>query len=790
MSKGGILGMNIERDAKIEFHELGTLTSVTRWISTHDEGLAEWLKNARRAYQPDRANVDERHRVAVLLLRDVDGEAPARIGLLDVGGATVEDVTRWSTWQDPDAASRGSGVPEEETQGNGGKAYMYRLFRGPARILGVRDKKLNRKGFEGPSNSLDRGIPGFMPDIASGRDLPITSWESELRRALEPYDISFDELPKEVQQAVRSRTAFTLVEGFDPVDIYKGRIPAEDLVHKVLRHDQSTLAVQQLRLYAIHNGRAMNEGKPLDLEPIVPYPGFEIPIAYEIPEELPDDNGVTQSTTLHGARPRGRLILYTSRENMPHAYKKLKPRWKVTYRTEKQMIGSKPLSELVPTTPGSYFIYATVELSALEPDYVALGRVRPNEGPLVEAVDRFVADKVRALAKEISDRRRQELDQQALDEVHEENRKLDNFKNRFLPSGGIGGDGGFGEGGKGPKEGDLHPDRIREYGEVPESIVLEWDPAQTLRIGRHVKLRINSLLKPRALDGSGRLVARVKLEWISADRHIVRFEDGDLMTALSKGTTEVWARIKGMPIESSRLHAEVWTVDHVLLTPRTLEIPLGRRKQIVAEVTSDEGFRSTNVFLNWEHDADDPLIVRIIPTGLISGNRLGSTSISAGAGDPTKGGVWARIRADVTVIPNPEQIERGGGYPQLLLTGRDTDPATGEIRRGDPDQPTLWQEVTDYQNNIWWLNLDSPEAAFFFKQRTEDSKLWRGFHAQKVVDMVIQVHMKEAFTAKGDAERPDLWSRHKAVLETYQVELTQAMWEKLQSYVQTSGGLD
>jgi hypothetical protein len=85
---------------------------------------------------------------------------------------------------------------------------------------------------------------------------------------------------------------------------------------------------------------------------------------------------------------------------------------------------------------------------------------------------------------------------------------------------------------------------------------------------------------------------------------------------------------------------------------------------------------------------------------------------------------------------------------------------------------------------------DSPEAAFFFKGGIEDITLWRAFHAQKVVDMVIQVHMKEAFTAQGDAERPDLWSRHKATLETYQVELTQAMWEKLQDYVLTGKGLD
>src|ERR1043166_9704993 len=62
--------MAIERDRQIKFHELGTLQSVTRWIRNHEEGLAEWLKNARRAYQSDRANVAEEHRVAVLLFND------------------------------------------------------------------------------------------------------------------------------------------------------------------------------------------------------------------------------------------------------------------------------------------------------------------------------------------------------------------------------------------------------------------------------------------------------------------------------------------------------------------------------------------------------------------------------------------------------------------------------------------------------------------------------------------------------------------------------------------------
>jgi hypothetical protein len=243
-------------------------------------------------------------------------------------------------------------------------------------------------------------------------------------------------------------------------------------------------------------------------------------------------------------------------------------------------------------------------------------------------------------------------------------------------------------------------------------------------------------------------------------------------------------------VRSPEITVEVWSVDHVLLTPRTLEIPLGRKQQILAEVTNDEGERATNVFLNWKHDADDQLIVRIHPTGWVTGNRLGRTSITAGAGDPEAGGVWARIGAEVTIIPNPEEIKRGGGFPRLKLTGRDEDPATGEIRLGNPDQPALWQDPIDYVNNIWWLNLDAPDAAFLFKQRGETPSLWRSFHAQKVVEMVMQVHMQEEFTKLGESERKDLWASHKAALERYQIQLSEQMWQALQNYVLTGSGLD
>src|SRR5258708_172118 len=147
------------------------------------------------------------------------------------------------------------------------------------------------------------------------------------------------------------------------------------------------------------------------------------------------------------------------------------------------MIGATSVSERAPATHGAAFIYGYVELPALEPAYVEHGRRRPKDGPLVEALDRFITEKVRLLAHEINARRRRELDDKALDEVHKENRKLDEFKNRFLPSFGEGG-GGDGDGkGPGPRKPVREGPRPVNWGTEPE--VLDYEiPNQDLNLGK------------------------------------------------------------------------------------------------------------------------------------------------------------------------------------------------------------------------------------------------------------------------------------------------------------------
>jgi hypothetical protein len=473
---------------------------------------------------------------------------------------------------------------------------------------------------------------------------------------------------------------------------------------------------------------------------------------------------------------------------MYYAHKNLRPRWKILYRTRHTMVGSKPVSDFTPGTPGSAFIYGIIELEALEPGYVGLGRLRPKDGPLVEAVDLFTESQIKELAREINDRRREDLDERALDEVQEENRKLDEFKNRFLSEDGAGTGGGSGDG---DEEGVAWPPPPppTEYGTEPDSIELTVpDPA--LRVGLGVKLHLKQVLRARIQDDLGRTVPAAELEWFTDDKRVAAFEADDVLIGVGKGQTEIWAKVKGESIVSPRVAIDVWVVDHVLLTPRTLEIPLGKRERIVAEVTSDEGDRATDVYLTWAHDADDPMTVRIRPNGTVTANRVGRTSITAGSGESGTGGVWSRIPVEVSVIPNPEEPRRGSGFPRLLLTGRDVDPGTDEVREGDPDAPCLWQEPADYIHNVWWLNLQSPEAAFAFGQRDHEGLLWRSFHVGRVMEMVTQVLMQDEFTRRGEAEREAYWADHKQALDRHEVQTIQQMWEALDLYVKSGEGLE
>src|SRR3989344_4461963 len=287
---------NEEPLIRLPVHDFGTLQGLTSWINKHDEGIAELFKNVRAAYQENRADVKPQDRVAVIFIKDSDKEDPARIGVLDVGGLTFEDIEKWSMWQDPEASSRGR-KKDEETQGNGGKAYMYKLFSGPTSIWGIKDDKKNGAEFIGKRGSLERGIPKFITthreiwqprDVLNPteeeKDIKINDWkECLVDNLFSLYNASWADLPKEVKKALENRKSFTLVTGDNPIDWAEGKANIKNLVKQIIRHPQTQRSIQEVNFYVIHNGKLLFKDS-LELEKIDPYPKFEKPIEYDIPE--------------------------------------------------------------------------------------------------------------------------------------------------------------------------------------------------------------------------------------------------------------------------------------------------------------------------------------------------------------------------------------------------------------------------------------------------------------------------------------------------------------------------
>ncbi len=760
--------LKIEKD-EIEFHQLGVLTSVTKWINTHERGFPEWIKNVRSAY--NRLNLPEKHKVAVLLFKDKDERGPAKLGLLDVGGATSEDIKRWSVWQDPEASSRGQ-EKQEETQGNGGKAYMYRLFKGPAYIIGIKNDIRNCKGFSGECGSLDRGNPGFIPNKKEGKNCKISEWDYKLLSELQNFNANIANLPTEVRNTIYDRKSFTIVCGSNPVEWENKDI--NSFLKRIIKQSQSTLAIEQVKFYVIHNGKLLWRGKPLKLEDITPHPKFKEPIIYDIPKTLltRDGNQVNTTKSPSGIHAPGRIILYTSKENMEASHVVLKPRWAVTYKTRYEIVGQKTMPEII-SAPGTHFIYASVELDALSPNYVNLGRKIPNEGPLIDAVDKFLSEKIRELAKQINEFNKEELDKSFLDDIQKENIYLNDLKNEFLPKGGaleVVDTNGEGTGSKKQK---TH--KSVQWGEKTYKIETQ---VYAFKIGVRVSVNLKTLLKPSAKDSSGNPILSPNWEWKSDNNNIIEIDNAGNCKAKLKGTCNIWVSLAKSSVISAPIEVEVWDIKEIILSPRNLEISTGHIKMITAQVTNDEGERSDDVILKWRHDSEDQKLIKISPKGYIFGNTIGKTNVYA------ETIISCTNPCEVEIIKSKNVEGKGSGFPQLLLTDKDIDPFTGQSKEGDPEASVLWQEPIDVKNNIWWLNLQSKDAAFTYNYREKDKRLWRLFHSKILVEMMIQVHMQEEYYKKEQKE--GLWSDYKNVYDRKYVELSQAMWvrEKLGKYVE------
>ncbi len=96
----------------------------------------------------------------------------------------------------------------------------------------------------------------------------------------------------------------------------------------------------------------------------------------------------------------------------------------------------------------------------------------------------------------------------------------------------------------------------------------------------------------------------------------------------------------------------------------------------------------------------------------------------------------------------------GKGRPQILLSDQDICPFDhSRVLLNDSDPPVYqrpWKP--DYDNNVFWINLQHPLAHELLKGG-EETVRWRTFHFERIVDVFIMIEVRRKF---GDSENLDV----------------------------------
>lgn len=91
---------------------------------------------------------------------------------------------------------------------------------------------------------------------------------------------------------------------------------------------------------------------------------------------------------------------------------------------------------------------------------------------------------------------------------------------------------------------------------------------------------------------------------------------------------------------------------------------------------------------------------------------------------------------------------KGKKFTQVLLSGIDEDPVSGEVLTLPPQQPAVYQRPQDIHHGIYWINTARPLAQAIIDKHTRESAQWRNYLFQRYVDIFV----KEALYALEENE--------------------------------------
>lgn len=688
---------------------------LARVFNSHKKGLPEWLKNAREAYL--RRGVPKDRRIVIVNYQQ--GKTPEHTWLecVDFAGISGDDIeTRYLEWANPDAATKGLKPGEAEGgQGNGGKAYLRQMFQ-RGYFTSICEGRLSVVSF----TDAKKYVLDFVPDQGKGKnfdgDNPVLP---RIRKEASSWASSYD-LPKDHN--------VTIVRGVGPTK----PIDPDRMLDEIQQFPQARETIRTCRVHFAVNGAFKRE--LVVVEPEL-HPIFPKVIKIPIPATLL--LGKTRIPTCQPPKyPAGELELRVSAK--PLRGQALGTWNRMDFHgTGITVIGWKRIEELPLQHPQvCQFLFGRCTLPLLvDPtdNYETQGRVQLNDGPLAEALYRFIAeeaDKVLAqlakqLAGTVATKKRKNLEKL--------NQKLASWIESQLTS-----LRGLSETGDESGTG-----RTKRRDPVKK----EHEPAVKLTIHRsrlEMCKGVTYELRPVAADAEGRPVPAGRVVWksenpsvasVHPERGIVESRASGLTTISLRGETGLTSQPAVVQVhEATGLEIK---------TPSPVTVGSNRRIQIIPEVRTASGRSPKDVAVEWR--SSDGRVATVGQDGWLIGGEVGGAEITAHAG------ALESAPLEVVVERGAAGKPKGGGRgrPQILLSGHDSCPFDRNPFYLEMTDPPVYQRPfkPDYETNVFWINLQHPLADELLK-RGEESVQWRTYHFQRLVDVYTILELRGKF--RGD----------------------------------------
>jgi hypothetical protein len=366
----------------------GFLDLIGREFTSHEQGLAEWIKNSADAIRA--AGLPSRLEIIFLRLTDGENGMPPVFECVDFVGMTLKTIeTGFKPW------GRLSGRCEWPGSyggyGIGGKFYMRQMF-ASSDLITYCQGYLNIFGFD--ANHAYGYGEGY-------RNRPMSPGE-----ALRLADIDPLASMGGMRDAIISgRRGFSVFRGLWPKGVGQ-RIDVETLCQRLRHHPQAQNPLKWHRIGLIHNGVLAIER--LQPRSVPRRPGFERPWVEEIPATLPRVDG-TKGEVLHlseNAGSPGTLRLFVSSESLEREGKMASLN-RIDFLGEDGVVGSYRIDELEVDVPYGESIFGQCRLSKMTGWAEHYGKKTRDElvdNPENRALLRWVGSQVRRFSDRIRSR--------------------------------------------------------------------------------------------------------------------------------------------------------------------------------------------------------------------------------------------------------------------------------------------------------------------------------------------------------------------------------------------------